>query len=279
MAANQPLNGLSLSAVSVADDLGFVALADLSLVLDASAADCRVIGGHMVTTLAARWGLAADLYRETGDADLGLPPVMARDHDLPGQLSALGYRQVAGNRFARIVAGIPVRTTGSREGRHEAIIDVLIPAYTSRARENVKVTEDLVTTEVPGLAAALSRPSVTMTLEMRRLSGDLLRARLPFPDEVSALVLKGLATQVRSKTTDVTDVWRCLEIAFAAEVEPSMFKGAVRAEAAAIVRALFARRDGAGMAAVVEDQHLSRPAADQRFTRIRALTGRVLGPG
>jgi len=278
MAAGQPLSDLTLSAASVADDLGFVALADLSGVIEDGAADCRLIGGHMVTTLAARWRLAADLYRETGDADLGLPPVMARDRDLPGRLKGLGYEQVAGNRFAREVTGIPFRTTGARETRHHAIIDVLIPAYTSRARENVKVTDELFTTEVPGLAAALSRPPVMMTLEMRRLNGDLLRAWLPFPDEVSALVLKSLATQVRSKATDVTDIWRCLEIAYAAGVGPPAFRGAVRTEAAAIVRAVFARRDGAGMAAMLEDQHLSHSAADQRFTRVRALTGRVIGP-
>jgi hypothetical protein len=128
---------------------------------------------------------------------------------------------VAGNRFARTVPDIPVMVTGTQEDSRQAIIDVLIPAYTSRARENVKVSDDLVTTEVPGLAAALSRQPVTMELELRRLNGDTLLATLPFPDEVSALVLKSLATRVRAKVTDVADIWRCLEIAFAAEVVPS----------------------------------------------------------
>jgi hypothetical protein len=279
MAAGQPLSGLKLSAVSVADDLGFVALADLSQVLDESAADCRVIGGHMVTTLAARWRLGAELYRETGDADLGLPPVVARDQHFPDRLKTLGYQQIAGNRFARPVPGIPVRVIGDQEVLNQAIVDVLVPAYTSRARENVKVTEDLITTEVPGLAAALSRQPVTMALELHRLNGELLHATLPFADEVSALVLKGLASRVRSKTTDVADIWRCLEITFAAGMVPSDFRSTVGAQAAAIVRSLFAQRRGAGMAALVDDQHLSPEAADQRFTRIRALTKRVLGPG
>jgi hypothetical protein len=92
MAADHPLSDLALSAASVADDLGFVALADLSQVLAEGGADCRVIGGHMVTTPAARWQLGAELYRETGDADLGLPPVVARDHHLPDRLKALGYQ-------------------------------------------------------------------------------------------------------------------------------------------------------------------------------------------
>ena len=48
-------------------------------------------------------------------------------------------------------------------------------------------------------------------------------------------MLKNLATRLRSKATDVVDVWRCLEIAFAAGVVPADFRGAVRAEAAAII--------------------------------------------
>jgi hypothetical protein len=39
----------------------------------------------------------------------------------------------------------------------EALIDILVPAYTSRARENVQVAEDLVTTEVPGLDQRILR--------------------------------------------------------------------------------------------------------------------------
>jgi hypothetical protein len=83
--------------------------------------------------------------------------------------------------------------------RPEALIDVLVPAYTSRVRENVQVGDDLFTTEVPGLQLALARPPVTITLEMHRLDGTTLQAELPFPDEACALVLKTLATTVRSK--------------------------------------------------------------------------------
>ena len=60
---------------------------------------------------------------------------------------------------------------------------------------------------------ALARPPVAITLELRRLNEEILQCELPFPDEVSALVLTRLATTVRSKDTDVADVWRCLEIA------------------------------------------------------------------
>jgi hypothetical protein len=278
MAANAPLSHLVLSATSVVDDLGYVALADLYQVVGGDITDCRVIGGHMVTLLAARWRLSPDLYRETGDADLGVPPVVARDYHLPDRLKALGYEQVAGDRFARTMSDIPVTVATVENTPRQAIIDVLVPAYTSRARQNVKISEDLVTTEVLGLAAALSRPPVTMGLELHRLNGQTLQATLPVADEVSALVLKSLATRTRVKATDTTDIWRCLEIVFAAAATPPDFTRGVRAEAADIIRALFARRDGAGMVALADERRLSAQAADQRFTRVRALIARVIGP-
>jgi hypothetical protein len=277
MAAEVPLSRLVLAATSVTDDLSFVALADVSRAIGEDATDYRVIGGHMVTVLAARWKLGANLYRETGDADLGVPPLVARNDQFPGQLKALGYDQVGGNRFARIVSDIPITVTGAESPPQMAIIDVLIPAYTSRARQSVKVSEDLVTTEVPGLAVALARPPVTMTLELQRLNGQMLSANLLFPDELSALVLKSLATQVRNRPTDMTDIWRCLEIAFAAGVVPSDFDRSTHVEAARIIRDLFASHDSAGMIALADEQSLSGQAADQRSTRVQALIARVVG--
>ena len=204
MAAGTPLTRLTLSAASVADDLGYVALSDLARALGDILADFRVIGGHMVTVLGARWQLGNELYRETGDVDLGITPIVARDRHVVGRLKNLDYTQVAGNRFARGLSDIPVTMKGKDDPpRPEAFIDVLVPAYTSRARENVQVGEDLFTTEVPGLQSALARPPVTITLELRRLNGKILQCELPFPDEVSALALKSLATTVRSKDTDI----------------------------------------------------------------------------
>lgn len=112
MAADATLSRLVLVAASVADDLGYVALADLSRVVGEVTTDYRVIGGHMVTVLAARWRLGAELYRETGDVDLGVPPVVPRDHRIVGRLTDLGYQQVAGNRFAREISDIPAGLTG-----------------------------------------------------------------------------------------------------------------------------------------------------------------------
>jgi hypothetical protein len=278
MATDTPLSRLVLAATSVADDLGYVALHDLSRSLGDVTTDYRVIGGHMVTMLAARWRLGAELHRETHDVDLGLLPVVARDRGVVSRLKDLGYEQVAGDRFARSLTDIPaglVSETGTQSPK--TFIDVLIPAYTSRARESVEVSRELFATEVPGLLLALSRPSVILNLELHRLNGETLNAEISIPDEVSAVVLKALATRVRLKDTDTTDVWRCLEIAFAAGVRPSDFAGATATEGGDQVRTLFSSRLGRGMDVVTADQHLSEEAADARFTRIRALIDRVLG--
>lgn len=279
MAADAPLSRLVLAAASVADDIGYAALADLSRVLSDVTEDYRIIGGHMVTMLAARWRLSTKLYRETGDVDLGVPPVIARDEGLAGRLRDLGYKQVAGNRFARSIPDIPSGLIGKGNTRlPEALIDVLVPTYTSRARENVEISDDLFTTEVPGLSIALARAPVKLALELHRLSGKPQQVEMLFPDEVSALVLKSLATRVRHKDTDVTDVWRCLEIAFAAGVCPDDFSGGVKAEGAARIRDLFRSRRSPGMAALAAGLGLPDGAADEYFTRIRALINRTIGP-
>ena len=278
MAAGTPLTKITLAAASVADDLGYVALADVARALGGLTEDYRVIGGHMVTVLLARWQLGNELYRETGDVDLGIPPVVARDHNLVSRLKDLNYLQVAGNRFARGLSDIPAGITGrGGSGDPQALIDVLVPAYTSRARENVQVGEDLFTTEVPGLQLALARPPVTIALGLRRLNGEKLECELAFADEVSALVLKGLATRVRAKDTDIADIWRCLEIAFAAGIGPESFASGVRAESAEVIRSLFNNRRNAPLTALAARQRLSAEAADARLTRIRALVARVLG--
>jgi hypothetical protein len=278
MAAVAPLTSLALGAGSVADDLGYVALNDLAGALGDIAANYRVIGGHMVTMLAARWQLGAGLYRETGDVDLGIPPIVARDERVVGRLKDISYLQVEGNRFARGLSDIPAGMKGRSDPPNpEALIDILVPAYTSRPRESVQVGEDLFTTEVLGLQFALARPPVTIALELRRLNGQTVRCELPFADELSAMVLKSLATRVRSKDTDIADIWRCLEIALAAGLSPDDFTSGIRAESAEVIRGLFDNRHGAPMAALAAEQRLSAEAADERYTRIRALISRVLG--
>lgn len=278
MAADPPLNRLVLRAGSVADDVGYVAFADLGRALgEGVGTNYRVIGGHMVTALVARWRLGQETYRETRDTDLGVPPVVVRDHHLIEHLAQLGYERVAGNRFARTIDDVPVRIVGGRDQAPRAVIDVLVPAYTSRPRANRRVSGDLVTTEVLGLPTALNRAPVVLALEMHRLNGERLDVEIAFPDEVAALVLKAFATRIRSKATDVVDVWRCLEVALAAGIGPHEFTEGDRAEAAAQIRVLFEGRDGQGMSALEAEQRLSTISADRLFTRLRALMERILG--
>lgn len=152
--------------------IGFVALADLSRVM---ADDTyRVIGGHMVTALVARWGLGPDLYRETGYADLGVLPFALTQRNLVDRLLAVGYQRRAGNRFGRPMNDVPVHLVGAERPRREAVIDVLVPNYQTRARHNVRVGDHLVTTEVPGLSFALRRPAASMSLLLHRLNGEVL---------------------------------------------------------------------------------------------------------
>jgi hypothetical protein len=278
VASSPPLTSLTLAAGSVADDLGYVALSDLGRALGDITEDYRVIGGHMVTMLAARWGLGAGLYRETGDVDLGIPPVVVRDQHIVSRLKGIDYTQIAGNRFARGLTDIPAGLIGERDSSSpETFIDVLVPAYTSRAHENVQIGEDLFTTEVLGLQLALARHPVVITLTLRRLNGQTLKCEVPFADELSALVLKSLATKVRFKDTDMADIWRCLEVAFAAELRPTDFAKGIRADAAEVIRTLFAARREPAMEALAREQHLSGEAADERFTRVQALITYVLG--
>jgi hypothetical protein len=194
-----------------------------------------------------------------------------------GRLLERGYQRVEGNRFARPIDDVPVTVRGA-ETQRSAIVDILVPSYRTRARSNHRVSDDLVTTEVPGLALALKRETVLLSMELGRLNGEKLDARIAFPDEVAAVTLKGFASQVRNKPTDIVDLWRCLEVAYAAGTDPAAFTDGEAAEAARIVRALFHRRNGDGMSVLEEEQRLSGAAADQRFTRVRALIQRVMGP-
>ncbi|MAT04263.1 MAG: hypothetical protein CL424_04370 [Acidimicrobiaceae bacterium] len=263
-----------LRSGSLAEDGGFVALADVAEV--ARGVNYRLIGDHMVQLLAARWNLDAELFRLTGDADLGVPPIAVQKPTLVDALLDRGYERSDGNRFGRTLAtgsSGPNASAGAR-----AVVDVLVPAYSSRTRSNVRFADHLVTTEVPGLAFALRREPVVLSLELHRLGGEVFEIDVTVPDEVSALALKTLATTVRQKSTDFSDIWRCLEICFAAGLGPDSFSDhddIVRS--VELVTSLFADLDGVGMRMVVEDRRLNEQAAAALHTRIRALSARLFG--
>ena len=227
-----------------------------------AANDYRLIGGVTVALHIQRLGLDLPL-RATGDADFGVPRHVLQTPDLVHAIEALGYSRVLGNRWERPLDGTRV-----------AAVDLLIPAYRSRARDTVRVG-DVVTTEVPGLAEALKRPGVTVDARMRLTDGTELRATIVLPDAVATLALKVRARTVRNESRDAEDLWRCLEIAAADGVTPEMFDATPSLQE---VRSLLARELGPGghslpaITAGLRDQ-----AAAQLRTRIRALLAEVAG--
>lgn len=276
MAADAPLKHLTLAAASVSDDLGFVAMADLAAVLaELPDVESRIIGGHMVTLHVQRWGLGRDLYRQTQDTDLGVPPVGVKDGQLIELLKQRGYDRTAGNTYARAIDDIPASVKSGQ--KRSASIDLLVPAYTSRARDSVKVSDDLTTTEVLGLAEALQRPGVKVSLELHRLNGETLHAELTLPDEASGVMLKAFAWNRRGASKDAVDLWRMLEVANAAGVSPDEFSAEAGTHSADISRRSLEKVNEGAMKAITSAQGLSDEAAQQRHTRIQALLRSVFG--
>ena len=126
------------------------------------------------------------------------------------------------------------------------------------------------------MALALQREPVLLHMELHRLNGEQLDVEVAFPDEVAALTLKAFASQVRDKPTDVVDLWRCLEVAYAAArtrrrsstARPPRLRASF-GRCSTAVTALACRRSWTNSAC-------RTTAADERFTRIRALVQRVL---
>jgi hypothetical protein len=270
MAARAPAEELSLVAASAAESLGFVALADVAQVL--AAVDDRrgrLIGGHMVSLHCKRWSVADDLARATLDADVGIgPPLIAGLPAIAEHLTQLGYLRTAGSTFKR-----PVPELGP--GSH-AEIDLLIPAMRTRARTRKRVG-DFETTEVPGLAEAQQRDGVALALRMKLLGGGTLTADLLLPDEADALVIKALAWGARRAGKDAVDMWRCLEVALAAEVEPRRFSRGDGKAARDELSTSFAGASSAGIEAIRAYRKLSREEATRVATRVAALRERVCG--
>ena len=136
----------------------------------------------MIALHVFRWGL--DLTRLTQDVDLGVMPRVVQTPELTDGLERLGYSKTAGNRFEKPVTGLP-----STAADRNATIDVLIPAHQSRPRHNRKFGQHLVTTEVPGLAAAFQRQPVDLQLEVTFLDGsDRWLDGWPSPPDRSARI-------------------------------------------------------------------------------------------
>ena len=253
-----------LASLSAAMDGGFIAVADVSRVLaEVGAAEgYRLIGGVAVMLHVQRLGLDLPL-RATGDADFGVPLHVLKEPRLVRAIEARRYAKVAGNRWERPI-----------DDRRVAAVDLLVPAYRTRARSTVRVG-DLVTTEVPGLAIALQRPAVVIDAEFRLTDGQVLTASVALPDAVGTLALKAGARTVRHETRDAADLWRCLEIAAAEGAQPEMF--AVQEPLQRVARLLKEELGPQGRALPVLTATLQVDAAARLRTRLRALLAEVVG--
>lgn len=200
--------------------------------------------------------------RATGDADFGLSPAALRDPELVTAIEDLGYRRVAGNRWERPV-----------DERRLATVDLLAPSYTARARHDIRFG-DVVTSEILGLAEAFLRPSVTLDARLVLTTGEDLEARLSLPDALATLALKCGARVSRDDSRDAEDLWRCLEVAAAEGVDPSVFDQPPWNDAR---QRLVIELIDPGRALPAITDRLQPAAAARMRTRIRALLLDIAG--
>lgn len=253
-----------LVSLSLAMDGGFTAVNDVSRAMEAAdaTAGSRLIGGMAVLMHVQRLDLDLPL-RSTADADVGVPPHLLREAVLVEAIEGLGYIKTFGNRWERPL-----------EGGVVAAVDLLVPAYTSRSRNTVRVG-DVVTSEVPGLADAFRRPGLTIEAELHLTDGAVLLADVVLPDAVGMLALKAGARSVRHEARDAEDLWRCLEIASADSVTPEMFDGDTALEELRVV--LWRELGPGGHSLGFLTSGLQDDAAARRRTRLRALLTSVIG--
>lgn len=262
-ARNIPTRQILLLSESQATDGGLIAITDVSEAMRDAGLEFgyRVVGGIAVMLHVLHTGVDIAI-RSTGDADYGVPLRVLTEGHLVEEIEKRGYTKTEGNRWERRV-----------DDARTATVDLLVPAYTSRARSSRQVGE-VNTTEVPGLAEAfLSEPCV-IDAEFVLTSGDHLNARVVLPDSKSMILLKTGARSVRNEDRDATDLWRCLEVANADGVTAADFEGPDLAQ----IRARLHRELGRGGTSLsVITRNLSPEAKGQTTTRIQALLGRIIG--
>jgi hypothetical protein len=180
------------------DDAAFVALRDLSRVLEAHP-DARVIGGHMVGLITAAFPSPGFVERRTGDADAGIPVELADDGSVHAALLAAGYQDVAGNRY--VCGQVEPRPT----------IDLLVPALAGRFSDALHGGRRL--DAMPGLHLAVASP-LHLDASLVFQDGTEASASVVVPGLESAVVLKAYAWRGRGGQTvkDVIDLSNLLHV-------------------------------------------------------------------
>jgi len=248
---------IEVVSVSRAEDASYHATADVAGVAAQIGADYRLVGGHMVSLLAAWAGVDDVPGRETADADLGASFAVIANPALTSALRALSYSQPgASNRFVRDLG----------DGL-EAVIDVLGPSYTSHHQPNQRHGE-LIVDAIPGLAYALAAPAQPIQFTATLTGGGTLAANVTVPAPLPALCLKLLAWQSRFAGKDLHDIWRLLAVAHKTGVTGSDWTGGTPQQARRILADL----------AALGNKPLAYHFPDRRQrSRIRALAQAVAG--
>jgi hypothetical protein len=284
VASQTPLEVVSLRAGSNVDDLAFVALTDAISVFaeNAEGSDIRLIGGLMMEIHRARWGLGADLVRETRDADFGGPLLAASVfEDVDIALETLGYKRVNEYRYERPVDDLAIESTDRRP---------LLPAGPADRVPLLRATLDLVQVralplsadptvdELSGMldpvaiAEALSRPPVVTRLELTRRNGEQRAATATLADEASSVILKAYAWRARGSSRDIHDLWRTMAIAARAGCTGADFATDAGDVTRRIIATVFDDPNGANVRTLAERL---QEDVDVAHTSIAALRHRL----
>jgi hypothetical protein len=239
-----------------------MALADLAAIATAIGVDYRIVGGHMVTLLVEACGVSDRvILRETLDADFGALPEVVADPRLVRALRDRNYETPgAANRF--------VRRQDDEVGRLDMMIDILAPSYAGRLVSGQRYG-DLVADEIPGLAFALSRPSIRVELGVRLTGRSDLSMSLVLPDLSSAICIKTLAYRGRYADKDAVDLWRLMNAAYEVGLRSNSWPVSVTGRMSAdVLRRFFGRAGASGL------KQLSSRRVDQ--ARMHALVSTVV---
>jgi predicted nucleotidyltransferase len=273
--AAEPLAVLDLTAPSRAEESAYRALAVLCAVGEEMNLNYRLIGGQAVQLHAYRWRLGADLYRESADTDAGLHLTATSAESLKDALERKGFRQVAGDQFKMVLPGV----AGIPGTELTPTIDVVTAARTSRVRQNRRFGP-MTLQETAGLAAALSTSEVRVMLNLHCNGYEALGIFIKLPTEACMLALKVFAWRDRRADRDAYDLWRCLEVAAAANLDPSAFDSGEKAQAAVLLRNIA--HESGDMPSLFSEAlgrqgGLSPVGLRRRILRIQALAARVVG--
>lgn len=176
---------------TAADDAAFLALADLSQVLDGEQ-ESGIIGGQMVSMLCARFPSPGSVMRRTGDADGGIPRALARTNTAHDRLTALGYTPAHSNRYERAGAGDTILT-----------VDLLVPNLDTRLREETLGGRRF--DSMPGLGIALAHP-LSLDVSVTLSDDDEMLFTAKVPSVEGAIMLKAYAWKNRHAMKDAIDL-------------------------------------------------------------------------